>query len=90
MCSQVSTSYIKLIKRSFQESIYEQRSSANIRSHFQTTGVHHEAQFEQKAFFMSIFLYIQCFLMNFSFGNNISIAVQSLMSTSFKLVVFKI
>ena len=62
MCSQVSTSYIKLIKRSFQESIYEQRSSVNIRSHFQTTGMHHEAKFEQKAFFMSIFLYIQCFL----------------------------
>ena len=80
MCSQVSTSYIKLIKRSFQESIYEQRSSVNIRSHFQKTGMHHGAQFEQKAFFiedLSIFLYIQCFLMNFSFGNNISIAVQS-------------
>lgn len=90
MCSQVSTSYIKLIKRSFQESMYEQRCSVNIRSHSQTTGMHHEAQFKQKAIFMSIFLYIQCFLMKFSFGNNISIAVQSLMSTSFKLVVFKI
>ena len=55
------------------------KKNINTRSHFQKIGMYYKAQLEQKVDViehLSLFLYTKFFLMNFSFGNNISIAIQ--------------
>ena len=74
-CSQVSTKYLKLIKRSFQETIYEKKVSILALIFKKLECIIYEQKVDVIEH-LSLFLYTEFFLMNFSFGNNISIAIQ--------------